>query len=210
MNDTTRLTPEREAEIAARAEAASRGPWTLDYESCDCSEYCGHGVYVSRIRTGAGPATELSDLPNSEWELMAHARQDVPTLLAELAAVRAERDQARRVFKELACQTCKGSGLDPNDEGDWDSAVGRHNPTTIGPCPTCMGSRTQQPAAGADDPNDNRRRIYLDGKGNGWISICHDEGTEWVVPVQPEAAVEKDIRDIADETGSLREIGRCW
>ncbi|GAA0637641.1 hypothetical protein GCM10009535_12600 [Streptomyces thermocarboxydovorans] len=61
-----------------------------------------------------------------------------------------------------------------------------------------------------DDPNDNRRRIYIDGKGNAWISVCADEGTEWVVPVQPEAAVEQDVRDIADDTGSIREIGRCW
>ena len=61
-----------------------------------------------------------------------------------------------------------------------------------------------------DDSDDNRRRLYIDGKGNGWISVCHDEGTEWVVPVQPEGAVEQDIRDIADETGSMREVGRCW
>lgn len=61
-----------------------------------------------------------------------------------------------------------------------------------------------------DDPNDNRHRIFVDGKGNGWISVCSDEGTEWVVPIQPAAHVEQDVRDVADETGSLREIGRCW
>lgn len=61
-----------------------------------------------------------------------------------------------------------------------------------------------------NDPADNRHRIYIDGKGNGWISVCSDEGTEWVVPVQAAAHVEQDVRDVADDTGFLREIGRCW
>ena len=60
------------------------------------------------------------------------------------------------------------------------------------------------------DPADNRHRLYIDGKGNGWISVCSDEDSEWVVPVQPAAHVEQDVRDVADETGFLREIGRCW
>ncbi|MFE7899236.1 hypothetical protein ACFU3E_17235 [Streptomyces sp. NPDC057424] len=79
----------RLAEIAARVEKASRGPWTLAYEYCDCSEDCGHGLYVSRINTGAGPATELVDLPNGEWELMVHAREDIPALLAEVERLKA-------------------------------------------------------------------------------------------------------------------------
>lgn len=55
---TSRLTPELEAEIAARAEAATPGPW------------------------GA----------NTPGGFVAHAREDIRALLAELAAVRAERD----------------------------------------------------------------------------------------------------------------------
>ncbi|MFD9192938.1 hypothetical protein ACFWCA_32590 [Streptomyces phaeochromogenes] len=61
-----------------------------------------------------------------------------------------------------------------------------------------------------DDPADNRRRIYIDGKGNGWISACSEKGVEYVVPVEPAAAVEQAVEEVADETGSLREIGRCW
>ncbi|MGQ4513619.1 hypothetical protein [Streptomyces sp. DW26H14] len=87
--------PDREQEIRARAEAASRGPWTLAYERCDCQEDDEHGSYVSRIDTGAGPATELSDLPREDWEFMAHAREDVPWLLAENARLRADRDAFR-------------------------------------------------------------------------------------------------------------------
>lgn len=70
--------------------------------------------------------------------------------------------------------------------------------------------RTAADGTRPNDPADRRHRIYIDGKGNGWISVCSDEGTEWVVPVQAAAHVEQDVRDVADETGSLREIGRCW
>lgn len=61
-----------------------------------------------------------------------------------------------------------------------------------------------------DDPDDNRRRLYVDGKGNGWISTCVEDGVEHVVPVQPAAMVDESIEEIAAENGGLHEIGRCW
>jgi hypothetical protein len=158
-----RLTPEREAEIAIRTEAAYPGPWRRSEEGLERTVLSEDDVVA--ISFGyRGNNTQ------AEADFVAHAREDVPALLAELNAVRAERDQARTRIAEL------------------EAAM----------------------ATAADDVSDNRRRIYIDGKGNGWISVCHDEGTEWVVPVQPAAHVEQDIRDLADETGSLREIGRCW
>ena len=63
-----------------------------------------------------------------------------------------------------------------------------------------------------DKPDDRRRRIYLDGKGDAWMdqSVTSD-GTRWVAPLagtmptgsEPEATVR-------DRTGGLHEIGRCW
>jgi hypothetical protein len=73
--------------------------------------------------------------------------QVITPLLHTVARIAAERDEARARVRELACPVCKGSGLDPNDEGDWDGAVGAYNPTTIAPCPTCMGDRTRQGGA---------------------------------------------------------------
>ncbi|MER8158131.1 hypothetical protein [Streptomyces sp. NPDC094472] len=111
------LLPEREAEIRARAadEHLTPGPWRLDRESCDCGgDYpCGHGMYVTGIvtptptwaaaerakRTGEQPRdydfhrSEICEFTGADWELMAHARADVPALLAELDRVRAERDR---------------------------------------------------------------------------------------------------------------------
>lgn len=38
-----------------------------------------------------------------------------------------------------ACGTCKGSGADPEDPGDYDGTVHMHNPHTAEPCPSCDG-----------------------------------------------------------------------
>ncbi|MFE1110075.1 hypothetical protein ACFW5U_29855 [Streptomyces rochei] len=76
-----RLSPEREAEIAARAEAATKGPWSVspDYSDVLASD----GEHLA------------SYWHEADGQFMAHAREDVPALLAELAAVRAERDAWR-------------------------------------------------------------------------------------------------------------------
>ncbi|MCX4450625.1 hypothetical protein [Streptomyces sp. NBC_01789] len=61
-----------------------------------------------------------------------------------------------------------------------------------------------------ENPDDNRRRIYIDGEGNGWISVCVEDGVEHVVPVQAAAWVEESVEEIAADKGGLHEIGRCW
>lgn len=52
-------------------------------------------------------------------------------------------EELRQVVQELACPTCHGSGLDPDDEGDWVPEAGMYNPSTIGPCPTCNGRKVR-------------------------------------------------------------------
>ncbi|WP_282084088.1 hypothetical protein [Streptomyces tendae] len=179
-----RLSPEREAEIAA-AVALYEGHPNIGFACCSAH----------------GPADGVRDL------------------LAELAAVRAERDQARAELSKYVdkeptiaeemdyVSRCLNAVRDVCDTAEK-QATRWENPL---PVPEWVESvRAAANGERADTPNDNRRRLFVDGKGNGWISVCHDEGTEWIVPVQPEAAVEQDVRDVADETGSLREIGRCW
>ncbi|WP_416477095.1 hypothetical protein [Streptomyces sp. LKA04] len=131
----------------------------------------------------------------TNWSLDALAARD---LLAELAAVRAERDQARADSERSRAAHFHKAARLLEDAGHDDDAV------------NLLDTLADGIHAEAEDASDNRRRLYVDGKGNGWISVCHDEGTEWIVPVQPEVAVEQDVRDVADETCSLREIGRCW
>ncbi|MEU0656067.1 hypothetical protein ABZ485_28015 [Streptomyces albogriseolus] len=116
---TDRLTPEREAEIAMRDLIATKGPWGL-YESgtmidvaADLEETgCGYRARREIARFEDEPLD--NDPTHREWtaeedweqvridaEFVAHARTDVPVLLAELSAVRAERDTAHAELEQL-------------------------------------------------------------------------------------------------------------
>jgi hypothetical protein len=209
-----RLTPEREAEIRERTpkRAADLTAWIDKFS----------------------PMDGQSAVENAETVL----EEDVPALLAELAAVRAERDElaarARRVA--VSHEHFIYDHADPGAEAlasqyellNYLSAMPGETELPVNPVESALRlvlalldewdenvtpgeiRKSLAEFLPRDNASDNRRRIYIDGKGNGWISVYHDEGTEWVVPVEPAAHVEQDIRDVADETGSLREIGRCW
>lgn len=44
---------------------------------------------------------------------------------------------SKRVTVPGPCQTCGGSGADPEDAGDWVPGVHMHDPGSRGPCPAC-------------------------------------------------------------------------
>ncbi|MEV5939892.1 hypothetical protein [Streptomyces sp. NPDC051994] len=86
---TEPLTPEREAEIRARAEAATEGPWHVE----------DHKPSLERLVVDEDGllSVSLGYLGNSnqpDARFIAHAREDVPALLAEL-------DRVREVMFEL-------------------------------------------------------------------------------------------------------------
>ncbi|TGB11597.1 hypothetical protein [Streptomyces sp. MZ04] len=95
---TARLSPERETEIRNRAEAATPGPWVeyADYGK-DFYAYTG-GPYLRGVGTLNLGDGEDAD---ADREFITHAAEDVPALLAELAAARAERVEARKRVDEL-------------------------------------------------------------------------------------------------------------
>jgi len=69
-------TPEREAEIRARCDAATEGPWRYrPYPTCVI----------------AAPHEEVADIQagNDDAAFIAHARQDLPDALAEIERLRA-------------------------------------------------------------------------------------------------------------------------
>jgi len=82
---TTPLTPEREQEIQARAEAATPGPWCTDsWEIYQGTEYePGLSSWI-----GETCRADDSDGARADAAFIAHARQDVPALLSEIAALR--------------------------------------------------------------------------------------------------------------------------
>jgi hypothetical protein len=80
------LTDEDLDAIGARARAASRGPWRSFVEGRD------HTSGSDFIRTGdeASPGNdiELSGATKADQDFIAHARQDIPRLLAEVSRLR--------------------------------------------------------------------------------------------------------------------------
>lgn len=116
---------EREVEIKARAEAATPGPWISDGmahpwkpsqrsafddrgASIDSDATIGHRqeVVVGGAQEEQGGAVGV--LLNHDAEFIAHARADVPWLLVELAAARAQAEHATTQFNramEMIAQT---------------------------------------------------------------------------------------------------------
>lgn len=145
-----RLTPEREADIRT---------WVADMgERKDIRYYGPHRDLTDLLAELDALRTEYAELERKaaklaaleaygvdSWEGYDEALAGVRATIAEKAE--SELEEARRKAEELACPVCKGSGLDPDDDGDWDSTVGRHNPNTVAPCPTCMGDWTRQGGA---------------------------------------------------------------
>lgn len=86
------------APIRDREQAATRGPWEIETESCDCGDgyVCPHGTYPYAIitsrshterKTGEAPRpydfrhSEICELSPEDVEFIAQAREDVPRLL---------------------------------------------------------------------------------------------------------------------------------
>ncbi|MER6183106.1 hypothetical protein [Streptomyces sp. NPDC001652] len=62
--------------------------------------------------------------------------------------------------------------------------------------------------AGVDD---RRRRIYVDGKGDGWIDLTVESETgerQLTGITNPWKIASAD--EVRSDTGGLAEIGRCW
>ena len=71
---TDPMTPERLAEIEARANSATEGPWWLAHPGLIYGKYPHHEGYAQ--------AVTKADPPDAEF--IAHARTDIPALLAEV------------------------------------------------------------------------------------------------------------------------------
>lgn len=63
----------------------------------------------------------------------------------------------------------------------------------------------------AEEMKDRRRRIYVDGKGDGWIDLSVDlETGERELTGITNAWKIASADEVRNDTGGLTEIGRCW
>lgn len=99
--------------------------------------------------------------------------------------------------------------VDPVPLAEWEKARAEETAEAVrelGALPMPVGK-----PASIQDPNDRRRRIYVDGKGNGWIDLSVDPTTgERDMVGITDAWKIATATEIRDDTGDLREIGRCW
>ena len=128
---TTPLTDQQLADIQARADAATKGPWgyydgdnyaalAADYQQTGRGSYsCRQGI--ARLEEDdfwddqANEARDEGDayeqmIANAEF--ITHAREDVPALLAELGRVRAELAGARAAAFREAARVLEHTGRD--------------------------------------------------------------------------------------------------
>jgi hypothetical protein len=112
-----RLTPADLETIAARAEAATSPPWQYDGQHDEITAPKSDESYwliVSEGHTAGieGAEDEFGHQFNPNLAFCAAARDDVPALLAELAAVTVERDEARAQVREaVALDVSKGDAI---------------------------------------------------------------------------------------------------
>ena len=76
------MTDDELAEIEARAEAASSGPWERGGKWAETSVYAGDGVMVA----GQWDYEEGGISEEADAVFIAHARTDIPALLAHIRA----------------------------------------------------------------------------------------------------------------------------
>jgi len=133
--------------IEAREEEATPGPWGYDpaHGECENTETCPNGLerdkrgsadecedcdhwYLEDSASLSGP-TYLGDhgdegFRTKDAEFIAHSRQDVPALIAEVKRLERERDAAIADLREADnCDYCRHSSLSNTDH----------------PCTNCFG-----------------------------------------------------------------------
>lgn len=101
------MTPEELEAIKARAEAATPGPWFYDPDNDVRTEagsiYETHGAF-GRYKTDCLTSGNGSYFNHSDGEFIAHARQDVPALVAEVEKLRGEVDRLSHALGLFAVQ----------------------------------------------------------------------------------------------------------
>ena len=73
-------------DVRSRCDAASEGPWKASIEGRDHAS--GSDIIMTRKGVGRGEDIEMSGGTTADYDFIAHARQDVPRMLEEIARLR--------------------------------------------------------------------------------------------------------------------------
>lgn len=110
------ITEKRLNEIQERLNAATKGPWFVEYESEECPPFkpYAHAIHGPTMQgVLEGPVSddfkaryghqmdEVAGVADADAEFIAHAREDIPALLAEVHRLRGELAKAREVTDDM-------------------------------------------------------------------------------------------------------------
>jgi hypothetical protein len=165
-----RLTDQQLADIDARQQAATAGPWGVyesgsmidvaaDLEETGCGYRARRGIARFEDEPLDNDPTHREWTAEEDWaqvqadaEFVAHARQDVPALLAEVRALRSERDELRGKFADAAAslaeqvlrygQRQREHNADREELEQLRTALTQirhlHKDSPMSPCPVCV------------------------------------------------------------------------
>ena len=130
--------PDEVRAIAARAEAATPGPWwhqvtTACYDVIEGGERTSDSDYIAMMGTDYD-GHDTRDAPNvqADSEFIAHARSDIPTLLAALEASERENERLREALNELA--NLAAEAVTPCDVASGWCCAHHMDATSVVPC----------------------------------------------------------------------------
>jgi hypothetical protein len=103
-----KLTVERLADIRQRADAATPGPWLVEDDHRDLNRWV-----TSESGTLEANFGYLGNRNQDDARFTAHAREDIPALLAEIERLRAV-EAAARAFADEMADYCSPHGVAAN------------------------------------------------------------------------------------------------
>ncbi|WP_030992183.1 hypothetical protein [Streptomyces sp. NRRL S-1813] len=196
------LSPEHRAALAELIGDAAR-PATADFllrlghtvKDCRTHDHgTGEGIFCGNLVGWMGErmALVVRRLLDAEAELEKYVGKE-PTRDEEAQHVNRCLDAVYHLCEEV--KRAAGRWENPLPVPEWVAAVEQ----------AADGNRP-------DNPDDKRRRIYLDGKGNAWISHCTDPADgELIARLDSNPFHDGEpVQEVREHTGGLREIGRCW
>lgn len=132
MSTNEPMAQEQLNEIQKRLDAATDGPWSVEYESEECPPFKPYahaihgptmqGVLESQVSDDykaqyGHQMDEVAGVADADAELIAHAPTDLADLLAEVHRLRAELIKARESLANLRCAVVSAA----RECGEWES-----------------------------------------------------------------------------------------
>ncbi|MFH9798039.1 hypothetical protein [Streptomyces virginiae] len=171
-------------------------------DNCPCIIATGDGDRIQYVADAETP--ELAARIVADHNEAAALRKQLETVNDEMTGLRLHLD--KYVGKEPTLRDemaylsrCLDAvyGLCREVDDDGNTSDGKFTPAAV--IQAASGERE-------DNPNDRRRRLYLDGHGQAWV----ETGEGFITEIGLSLWDGEPIGNIRERTGEIHEIGRTW